>query len=76
MGTNRWSMMIHRPGMSAPWTRRRHNAKPSSVQPIAEASPIGIGLSSDSGTPIEPGTWPYLTGPEVLTLVKYVGLIA
>ena len=62
--------------MSAPWTRSHHTAKPSSVHPTSDAIPIGIGLSIASRTPIEPGSWPYLTGPEVLTLVKYVGLIA
>ena len=54
--TNRRSM-THRPGTSAPWTCRDQTIRSPSVRPIADAIPIGIGLSSASRTAMDTATW-------------------
>jgi hypothetical protein len=44
---------------------------PATSHSVRSAMPIGIGLSSASRTPMDPGTWPYRTGPDALALVTY-----
>lgn len=69
-------MMTHRPGNSSLPIRSFHTAKPRSSQVKQEASPIGIGRSSDPSTPILSGTCPYFTSLDWLIWAKYRGVVA
>ena len=72
--TNLRSMMTHRPAISCFPIRSVQTASPFSSQVRHDASPIGMGLSGASRTPIEPGTSPYRIGPFWLMWAKHRGM--
>jgi hypothetical protein len=66
------STMTHRPWIGWSPIRNLYTASPFSSHSPREAAPIGIGLSTASRTPIEPGTCPYFTGPLWLMCARYM----
>ena len=73
-GLNSRSTMIHRPGISCLPIRRVRTASSFSSSVRHDASPIGMNLSSDARTPMDPGYVSISDRAMVATWAKYLGI--